>query len=266
MICLVIAIPFIRARVKEHQAINQIYRDVGETVELSASEHILLVNAPAFLATPEPTFLLGAEGTTYLPDFVNINDWLRLNRFDMCGQVTQFLVDDVVPPNDYLYTTAHSVLDRTTIRNYEQVIAVNSYQDELRALLVGEQINTVIENPLADFGNGIVLGNSVLSDNGELILTWQLNAPLQNSVSIFVHLICNDELISQADGAPLGRLYDFSLWEQGEAWMDYRYFDTDTNIETCHAFVGLFDSNTGVRFQVETDSGEISDGIIIKPN
>ncbi|PJF38696.1 MAG: hypothetical protein CUN55_16530, partial [Phototrophicales bacterium] len=110
-----IAIPFIQARMNEHQQLDKIYRQVGSIADsMPEQERLLLINGPAYLAPFNATFLLGAEGSTYLPDFIELSDWLKLNGFRNIVADNR-RVDDIIPPSDKRFAVTHPLLDRQTI-------------------------------------------------------------------------------------------------------------------------------------------------------
>ncbi len=261
---LVIAIPFIRDRVAQHQVIDSIYQDVGSIADqLPPDSKLLLVNGPAYLAPEAPTFLIGAEGSTYLPDFVRLQDWLTLNRYGTNIQAANRRAEDIIPAVGQRFAVEHPPLDRTTIRQYDAVATVMKFDDELHTYLTGRQTSLDINSPLADFGNGILLLEANFdAANLQLELVWQRQQQPQPSNAIFVHLQCANK-VSQADGPPLGLLYPLSLWEDGETWRDYRYFETTPDDKPCQSvFVGMWNTESGTRLPINATE---QDGIIIRP-
>lgn len=262
-VCMLVAVPFVRDRAAQHQTIDNIYRDVQAIADgLPANSRLLLINGPAYLAPKTPTFLLGAEGSTYLPDFVRLQDWLALNGTETIEAVNR-RVEDIIPTFEEQLAITHPHLDRSTIHEYDFVATVMSHQGTLSALLTGAQTPLATDAPLGDFGNGVLLQDAIFdAENLRLDLTWQVTAQPEPAAAIFVHILCTGELVAQADGPPLGRVYPFVLWKPGEVWHDYRYFDSD-QVNTClTAFIGLWNPNDNARLTIV---GTEADGLIISP-
>lgn len=265
IIFLLVGVPFIRERLDEHHTLNDYYAEIAETTE---GQEVLLVNPPAYLAPRTPSFLLGAEGSVYLPDFVNLNDFLRLNEPDLSADthVTVARADDLMPATTTIYQVEAIALDRTTIANYETVLVARRIGETLLAVPAGEHLenNAVIDTPAADFGNGVVLESlkigpdedlrAASGENGfRLELVWQLQRTPTEPIEIFVHLMCGGRLATDADGPPLSRLYPFAMWRAGEHWRDYRYFIIPEGMyppECLSVLVGLYNPTTEERLPV----------------
>lgn len=268
-ICLIVAVPFIRARVDEHRLIDRIYREAASslTSSIEPTDRLLLINGPAYLAPRESTFLLGAEGSTYLPDFINLHDWLALNRFLVGSQADNRKADDIIPATGMIFAVTHPGLDRTTVGDYDRVGLVIYRAGQFHTLLVGEKLaeNAASASPLGDFGNGVQLQAAVFSPEFDhllpLELNWQLASPSPAPVGVFVHLLCDGQMVTQADGLPVGSVHPFAFWQVGERWRDIRYFELpdDPPRDCLQAFVGLYDATNGSRLLLQ----DSTDGVTI---
>ena len=58
-------------------------------------------------------------------------------------------------------------------------------------------------------------------------------------LTAFVHLICGDELVAQADGAPLHGAFPFPVWRVGDTWRETRVLPS-TNVTNCELQLGLY--------------------------
>lgn len=273
---LVVAMPFVSTRVAQHEDINRIYAGTGDLASRYWSDEantFLLVNGPAYLAPADPTFLLGAEGATFLPDFINLGDWLRLNRYIGAGQADNRRAGDIIPASDDIFAVTHPALDRTTVNEYAQVAVVVRSHDDVNVILAGRQgfDAPAVDVPAGDFGNGVILERGILTQDRlpgmqayRLELVWRVDETPPAHATVFAHLICDSQLVAQADGPPLGRVYPFSLWAAGERWHDFRYMSAASHEQSClRAFVGLYDPATGDRLPVRTPSGDSADGVWI---
>ncbi len=274
-ICLLTSIPFIQGRVDQHHTIDDIYRDIGAFAEsMDTQDRLLVVNAPAYIAPRQKTFLLGAEGSTYLPDFIGLGDWLILNRFQKSGfTADNRRADDIIPQTDDVFAVTHPPIDRSTIQNYNRVVVVTNVDQIPTALLSGDQILTPpTQTPLGIFDHGLVLSTAKLHPMGHknpkrllLELEWIVQERENVPTAIFVHLVCDGRLIAQADGPPLGRLYPLDQWQFDEIWRDYRYFTLNEAYPTecLQVLVGLYDPTTNTRQTVTLTDDTTSDSITI---
>jgi hypothetical protein len=231
------------------------------------------VNGPAYLASRDSTFLLGAEGSTYLPDFIGLGDWLILNRFQESGFIADNRqAEDIAPFSKDVFAVTHPSLDRAMIQNYDRVITLMDIDEKPTALLSGEQISGERGEPLGVYEYGVVLNSGSVdffrADNPIILraaLEWDISDMANVPTQVFVHLVCDGRLIAQADGPPLGRLYPFDLWEADEVWHDYRYFvlNEDNPPECLQVLVGLYDPNNNVRQVGISRDGTESDSVAI---
>lgn len=114
--------------------------------------------------------------------------------------------------------------------------------------------------PLANFGGGklrlmaaqAARTNSTLN----LELVWQAQA--SSTAEIFVHgLDCTGNMLGQADGAPLARMFPLWLWRAGEAVRDVRQIQlAKAPADGCTQIaVGLFDPASGARLPAADAAG-----------
>jgi hypothetical protein len=266
---LLITVPFVQARNAEHQRIDDIYQVVLHTAEtLTSEDRLLLVNGPAYLAPEEPTFLLGAEGSTYLPDFIVLGDWLALNGTENMTAHNRHAAD-LTPTTNVIFAVTHPPLDRNTISDYSHVMQVQQLDGELQALSMGHRTHAATASSAGEYDIGVRIRDLSLMEQGSMYqasIVWERQAALTAPVSVFVHLLCDGVLVAQADGPPLGRLYPLSQWASGERWHDWRYLvpQSPLSAECVQLFVGLFDPNTGERYPVTGAEGIVRDGLSIQ--
>ncbi|MBN1313523.1 MAG: hypothetical protein JXB30_19105 [Anaerolineae bacterium] len=277
-----IAVPFVWERQAEYRELDSVYRDIGaisgQVIANNTQSHtsyLMVLNAPSVILPPSMTFLLGSEGSVYLPAYVSLESLLWVNGFTSTQhplEVELRRVSDVAP----LAAIDAPELDRSSLRTYDAVAAVQEFDGTLRAVLVGKKLppDTLSGMPLADFGNGIILEGGELAKVPDspstvavvtLSLNWYADSTPQTPVEVFVHLSCDGELIAQADGPPLGRVYPFDLWQPGERWRDVRYFllPEGQDLQCLHTLVGLYNPATGERLIAVDGSGYHVDGVMM---
>lgn len=266
--CLVVAVPFLRARMDEHQQIDAIYRDVGAIAnQMQNNQYLLLVNGPAYLAPTASTFPIGAEGSTYLPDFITLHDWLTLNGYqDVAADNRR--ADDIVPATGFRFAVTHPPVDRANVGDYDVVAHVMVLDDQVVATQTGLQVVTLPRTPVATYDQGIdVLALRLRAEDGlyHLQIDWRVNKQPSDPVAVFAHLLCNGELVAQADGPPIGRMLPFELWPMGTTWRDFRIFapDRTAGVACIGALVGMYDPTTGERYDIRLNGGAIADGVYV---
>ncbi|MBI5931697.1 MAG: hypothetical protein HY862_20475 [Chloroflexi bacterium] len=267
MIALIVAVPFIQNRLDEHHLLNDYYQVIADTANVE-NQSLLLVNPPAYLAPRKPTFLLGAEGSVYLPDFVSLTDFLRLNDADFPTSAVTHVVraEDLIPATTMIYQVEAAELDRATLSSYDRVLVSRQINGDIFAPLAGSHLSNapIPTSPAADFGNGVVLESLQIQPDEALSaateknilrleLIWQVEMPPAEPIEIFVHLMCGERLATDADGPPIGRLYPLGIWQAGERWQDFRYFLIADGLyppECLSVLVGLYNPVTGDRLPV----------------
>ncbi len=267
VIALMVALPFIQNRLDEHHLLNDYYQAIADTATVE-NQSLLVVNPPAYLAPRKPIFLLGAEGSVYLPDFVSLTEFLRLNDADFPTSAIANVAraDDIIPATTRIYQVEATGLDRATLSNYDRVLVSRQISGDIYAPLAGMQLANapISTSPTADFGNGILLESLQIGPDEALStatakhilrleLIWQVQSPPTEPIEIFVHLMCDERLATDADGPPIGRLYPLALWQSGERWQDFRYFIIPDGVyppECLSVLVGLYNPTSGDRLPV----------------
>lgn len=71
----------------------------------------------------------------------------------------------------------------------------------------------------------------------------------QVAEKLFVHLLCGETIVAQADGALMGETYPYDYWQAGETWHEIRLMELPTNIPAdCLAVrIGQYHPVTGAR-------------------
>jgi hypothetical protein len=96
-----------------------------------------------------------------------------------------------------------------------------------------------------------------------ITLTWQAGGPLDADYAVFLHLRTSDgQVISQADGPPRNGSYPSTVWSSGEIVPDPRAIaiPNDALVGRYALVVGLYHSQTGVRWPVNNSPARTPDG------
>lgn len=110
---------------------------------------------------------------------------------------------------------------------------------------------------LARFGPHITLRHAEF-DGQHLTLYWKTNAPLEQNLSIFVHLLdAQGNLLAQSDGMPYDGLYPLPHWRPEQVVVDVRAIATllENPAQLQTIAIGIYDPITGERLPV-TDNAE----------
>lgn len=91
-----------------------------------------------------------------------------------------------------------------------------------------------------------------------LTLYWQVAQPTRRDARVFVHLLCPDgRLVAQDDNVPGQGWYPSAIWLAGDAIRDEHVLEpTDAPAGACALSVGLYDFDTGYRWEATDDGGQ----------
>ena len=66
---------------------------------------------------------------------------------------------------------------------------------------------------------------------------------------VFVHLLCGDQILDQANGALLAEIYPYDFWSAGETWEETRVIEVPGGIskDCLQVRIGMYHPMTGVR-------------------
>ena len=89
---------------------------------------------------------------------------------------------------------------------------------------------------------------------------WRTTEPLTESLKVFVHVVDSQgSIVAQHDGKPVQWTYDTRDWQPGEVIVDFHCVKVNPGVEEGDytVAVGLYNENTGERWPVVDDSGQI---------
>lgn len=252
---LLFSIRFVRERMGLHLALAAGYADLRESAAGEGST--LVVNAPLWVDTEDHTFPLGKMGAIFLTNYFGLDDflWANTGRDDLTLETVYFYPSLALWEGHVSGLKGIYMIDWGTMQGYirphDRVIVFGIEEDRFTARLVGRR-GIFWRNLQADFNNGIRLEGVSLSrsPHGQvtLHLNWTRLADRFIPQVMFLHLLCDGQIIDQFDGSPLANLYTFGVWEVGEAWEDLHLLETGDAPPAClHLRIGLYDPRTGER-------------------
>ena len=223
-------------------------------------DSLLYLNVPAWIAPKEPTYRVGTEGLTFIPEYVRVQDFVYVNtglepeiRAMMFGPAKQdwpayigYAGEELdwdqlaegIRQSDAVYLTAYS--------------PVGLCFDEAGALEAANAPPGGL-HPLAQFGTGIWLADHRSEVSGSdlvLELWWSAQHVPEMDVTVFVHVY--DEvgnLVAQGDGYPLAGLFPPRMWQSGDLVRDVRHVDLPHDLAegNYRVAVGWYGTATGAR-------------------
>jgi hypothetical protein len=244
------------------QSYNQMRHDV--TCCVPPEDDLLVINLPMQIDAQRSLLPLTRPHAFMLHDYINMDDfiWLNTGRSGETVSVVQHQ-----PPADALEGYAMQyygpALDsaelQARIREAGQVMAIVPAAGGITARRVGERSRLPDGEPLGTFAGTVELTAGTFVRDREPLhvsLYWnKLNdSPLPHIA--FVHLVCDGQLVDQADGAPLAGFYPFDAWEPGAAWRDYRVLSVPRTVpvDCLSVRVGLYRREDGQRALLEDGS------------
>ncbi|MFP3896076.1 MAG: hypothetical protein ACLFV5_04435 [Anaerolineales bacterium] len=249
----------------------------GYALRARAEEELLFINMPSWLAPAEEAFALGHEGYTLLPPYygVGLDDYIYVNE-GVRRHIRMTSAPEIRQP-----WKAHigyhggkeegELLDK--IRASDRVWILGYAPDDLTCVYVGGMEKEIsIDETVALFGKGTTLHRVALQHIGETLtatLYWEFQQPLGEPYTVFVHLYdMEGQLVTQADGFPLGGTYPPTAWERGDRIQDVRYLDMpqEGDLAGWRLGIGLYHLQTGERLQGVGPEGKVlADGTFFLP-
>lgn len=230
---------------------------------------LLYVNVPAWIAPKEPTYRVGTEGLTFIPEYVRVQDFVYVNT-GAEPEITAAMFDPAKRDWQAYVGYAGEELGWTALA--EQIrqaggVYVTTYGPAgLRFVKAGS-----LERPagmpaddgvIAHFGDQISLHGAQAERSGQellLALAWYGERMPENDVTVFVHVYDDTgQLIAQGDGYPLSGLFPPWAWQQGDLVRDVRRVVLPEEMPTGHyaVAVGWYDTATGQRLPVTDRQGQ----------
>lgn len=257
---------FIDTRLALHDQIAPPYEHIYANVD----QRQVVINPPAWIAYRDKVFALGSEGVIYKGEFFPFSELVRINTNDT-PDVYVAAFPGVMPELDHYYAppvdenvpTFEQLTDQIAGADVAWTLTRVGDRFDLAYLTPGEPTTTVYR-----FTNGVELSGIVTGTRGNPTATaslmWRVTEP--TSEVAFIHLLCDGELIGQADGPPLGGLYPFDAWSPGEAWREFRPIAIPVDIDpSClQLAAGLYDPISGERVPLETGGDSVALSVFIQ--
>lgn len=251
---------FVLSRMALHDLIAPLYQQIFAEASPQL-EPVFVVNLPGWIAPETRAYALGNEGIGYLAGYYPFREMVAVNT----GQRLDYFVlasPDVAPAlpgiiggmageSDQVSLESRIQIMQTAGRVYRTKAVGNHWSLEYGGPAPAEAFDA----PSVAFANGtrLIASMHVIPHRQEVVLSMSWEAPQPQSCVAFVHLLCSDDLIAQADGPPLGGLYPFEQWLPGQRWQETRLMEIPAGIpdDCLRVRLGLYYPDTGQRVPLE---------------
>ena len=269
VILLTVPVTYIISRVELHRRALAPISDMVSAVELFPEDRHLVVNPTTWLALAQHTYPIVHDGVVVIPEYHDPGQLVGIHTNDLAQMDGINFPLVAIEPDHHYYDVWGEVLHwdamAARIRKYDHIWLTTYGDGPLDVTDVGQVLNEdfsiVGRIPLALFDEGrLILFSGLLSldTRGELFveLLWKMNSPSDEEV--FVHAFdCQGNLLGMADGPPLGRMFPFWQWVNGETVRDVRTirWSDSSSVDCVVVEVGLFEPSTGNRVVVHDSDG-----------
>jgi hypothetical protein len=220
---------------------------------------LLYVNVPAWIAPKKPTYQIGTEGLTFIPEYVRPQDFVYVTTGTE-PKIRSFMFDPAKQDWPAYIGYAGTALDwpnlARQIRRADGVYRTTYSSTGLSFLEAGTlQAGATTDQAaaLAWFGDQIRLQDCQTESSGRQIvlhLWWYSLQVPDHDVTVFLHVYdTTGQLITQADGYPLLGLSPPQSWQPGDLVHDIRYITLPPGVtqDGYSIVVGWYDPGTGQR-------------------
>lgn len=257
-----------------HHLHGDAFRPMFDQVNLLADDtRLLFLNLPSQTERARSPLPLWRANAGLLTDWINLNDflWLNLNQREFT-QVAYARVPELdptlpdLPTNFYGSDTPLADLPRLLAAS-DLVFQAFAVRDHWQILTVAQRIAPLTTGAL--FAESIRLGASsavVQTDYVAVTLDWTRERRPDQPYTVYVHVLCDGNLIGQADGDPFSNSKAFSAWQDDEAWRETRLIvlPADVPSSCLQVRVGLYNRETQIRTAYRISDVTDNAGILIQ--
>jgi 4-amino-4-deoxy-L-arabinose transferase-like glycosyltransferase len=192
------------------------------------------------------------DGWPSIRFLVNSFDGINLYRPDelSAGTISQPSVI-YAWPHDQLEQTVSAIAPPAIVTAEGGDLAQGDLDPEPYPMYIRYNVRDPIDWPnLASFDNAIQLRFAEITEVGEnqlqVDLYWSTQGPIERSITTFVHLTEDDDVVAQSDGIPGMGGWPSQWWKPGLTILDRHILDIEDgfNAEKQRIRIGLYDSIT----------------------
>jgi len=252
---------FVITRMDLHRELASVYEQWFDAAR--PDSRALVVNLPAWIAPKMRVYALGNEGVGYLGDYYPARDMIWVNRGFTPTQMALRAAPEFSPTLPDTYVSMAGEGRPFDPKNRDEI--VSRFSQVMWVKTIGERwalesADRTRGQPSPDgirFENGLRLAASAqIAPDKDVVsvnLIWRTDRPVPD-LHAFLHLICGETIVAQADGPPLGGVHGFDRWQIDESWSETRkLFAPDSVSRDCLRIrIGLYDPTTGQRAPLES--------------
>jgi hypothetical protein len=239
VVCLAGMLAFGAAYVRQKMLLaDEIAAPLWQAIEAAeaheASRSYLYVNVPAWIAPKQPTYCVGTEGLTFIPEYVRVQDFVYVNT---ASEVRISAWMFAPAKRDWPAYIGYAGDDlgweglADQIRRAGDVYLTTYATDGLHFVEAGalepSHGPVAAGDSLARFGDQILLMNDQVEVSGaELTLKlWWYNLRIpEEDITVFAHVYDQaGNLLAQSDGYPLAGLFPAQQWHPDDLVRDIRH-------------------------------------------
>jgi hypothetical protein len=274
VVILVQGIVFLYTRKTLHDQTMPAIWDVVNSGQQAGSEaKLLYINAPDQITPKWREFPVGFFRAVLMPVSVELGQYVELQK-GVQPQTQSLTVPVLAHLEDYPHNVdmrgeaAGQAQLSAAIRDADQVfIAEYDLSGAVRIVEAGNVTTQPLTQPGATFDSRLQLATATIdSEHQHLTLIWNCLVTLSPDETIFVHVFdANDQLVMQADGAPLRELFPLSECRPGEQIRDIRSIALPVGAATIK--IGVYNRATQQRLAAvdHTDQPLPDNAITITP-
>jgi hypothetical protein len=209
----------------------------------------LYLNLPSHTEQRSSPLPLWRASASLLTDWIRLEDFLWLNagqrEFSQVsyahaawlasvpdGLLTHFYGRSITPDELLPLVQSHA---RTFLTRWDGGWQLTEWARRLEG----------VEGAILDGSVRLAVDAHVEGETVVVTLDWQRVSAMSASWTSFVHLLCNEVLLAQADGDPFANSYPLSAWKVSEAWREARWLPLPPVDRAClRVEVGLYDRAT----------------------
>jgi hypothetical protein len=233
------------------------------------SSRLLYINVPAWIAPKQPTYRIGTEGLTFIPEYVRVQDFVYVNT-GVEPEIRAYMFDAVKEDWPAYIGYAGTALDRDRlaheVRQADAVYRTVYSSSGLHFVEAGSvdpgQPTTPSHRDRARFGDEIALieyETAPWTEGVVLHLWWLCKGPVQGNVTVFTHATdSTGQLVAQADGDPVLGLFSPGTCETGDLVHDVRYIALPEDLRGMEPSIGVgwYNRATGERLPAVAGDGQ----------
>ncbi len=256
------AASFVRDETMRYRQAGRLIGEVAAASREPGSEGgLLFVNLPGRITPEQRRYPLGHEGVIPLPPPTDAAALVVLNGGREVP-VRARAAGWILPPLPCHVEPAGALLGPDDFRGVRRVLLTDFAPDGAMHLQPVAELEGVRPSQGAAwrFEDGVALlaMHCEREAGGGIVLTlrWQLQAPLADRPTAFVHLLAADRqtILAQADGDPIAGLYPFAEWRRGEVITERRFLPPEEGATWLR--FGLWQPSSGEQLPIFNARGE----------